>query len=143
MYMESVLSGQPQFIIASINLLITIAQSRHIVNLEEITAARIRQTEQDGVPRDMSRYRTNWHLLLTAWWMLAGVAMITLLFRIIPSMFVRDSVELTSPWFIFVDMIVIIGTFAGYSLLAVIAFRAWKWNSWQGKTEPNKAEYEQ
>lgn len=136
MYMESVLSGQPQFIIASINLLITIAQSRHIVNLEELTANRIRKTERDGIRRDMSKYRTNWHLLLTAWWMLAGVAMITLLFRILPSMFVSDAVELTSTWFIFVDLVVILGTFTGYSLLAVIAFRAWKWNSWQGKTEP-------
>lgn len=136
MYMESVLSGQPQFIIASINLLITIAQSRHIVNLEELTANRIRKTERDGIRRDMSRYRTNWHLLLTAWWMLAGVAMITLLFRILPSMFVSDAVELTNTWFIFVDLVVILGTFTGYSLLAVIAFRAWKWNSWQGKTEP-------
>ncbi len=134
MYMESVLSGQPQFIIASINLLITIAQSRHIVNLEELTADRIRKMEQDGVRRDMSRYRTNWHLLLTAWWMLAGVAMVTLLFRILPSMFVSDAVELKSAWFIFVDLVVILGTFIGYSLLAVIAFRAWKWNSWQGKT---------
>lgn len=136
MYMESVLSGQPQFIIASINLLITIAQSRHIVNLEELTANRIRKTERDGIRRDMSKYRTNWHLLLTAWWMLAGVAMITLLFRILPSMFVSDAVELTNTWFIFVDLVVILGTFTGYSLLAVIAFRAWKWNSWQGKTEP-------
>lgn len=137
MYLESVLSGQPQFIIASINLLITIAQSRHIVNLEQITAERIEKMERTGEFADLSRYKANWHLLLTAWWMLAGVAMITLLFRIIPSMFVPDNIELHHPWFIFMDIIIILGTFAGYALLSTISYRAWKWNNWQGKSDPN------
>ena len=136
MYIESLLSGQPQYIIASINLLITIAVSRYLIHLETLTAERIRSMESDGKKRDMTRYRVNWHILLMAWWMLAGIAMVTLLLRIIPSMFFRDSVELHHPWFIVMDFIIVLGTFIGYALLATISFRAWKWNDWQGKSEP-------
>ena len=136
MYIESLLSGQPQYIIASINLLITIAVSRYLIHLEKLTAERIHRIESDGKIRDMTRYKVNWHILLMAWWMLAGVAMVTLLLRIIPSMFYRDEAELHHPWFILMDLIIVTGTFIGYALLATISFRAWKWNDWQGKSEP-------
>jgi len=47
-----------------------------------------------------------------------------------------DATELTHPWFILVDFITIICTMLGYLLLLTVAFRAWKWNGWQGKTDP-------
>lgn len=134
--MESLLSGIPQYIIASINILITINQSTYIMSLEKLIADRIRQTEKDGKPRIIKRHKENWRLLLTAWWLLAATAVVIILLRIIPSMIFDDATELTHPWFILVDFIIIICTMLGYLLLLAVAFRAWKWSSWQGKTDP-------
>lgn len=134
--MESVLSGAAQYIIASINMLITIAQSKYIMNLESLTAKRITDIEAKKTSGTIKRYKTNWHILLLAWWMLAATAIFTLTFRIIPSIFVGDETEKYHPWFITMDFIIVAGTLIGYLLLASIAFRAWKWNSWQGKSEP-------
>lgn len=136
--MESLLSGIPQYVIASINLLITINQSTYIMSLEQLIADRIRLIESDKKYRSLKRHKANWHLLLAAWWMLAGTAIITLLLRIIPSMFFDDATELTHPWFIFIDFVIIIGTFVGYLFLLTIVYRAWKWNSWQGKADPTQ-----
>ncbi|NIP37934.1 MAG: hypothetical protein GWO07_02690 [Candidatus Dadabacteria bacterium] len=132
--MESLLSGIPQYIIASINILITINQSTYIMGLERLIADRIRQTETDGITRTIKRHKENWHLLIAAWWMLASTAVALIIFRIIPSMYFDDATELTHPWFIAVDFMIIFGTLLGYFLLLAIAFRSWKWNSWQGKT---------
>lgn len=134
--MESVLSGIPQYIIASINVLITISQSTYIMNLEELIARRIKEIETESPDKNIKRHKTNWHLLLAAWWMLAGMAMVTIILRIIPSMFFDHEAEIHHPWFIFIDFLILLGTFLGYSLLATISFRSWKWNTWWGKAEP-------
>ena len=134
--MESILSGAGQYIIASINMLITIAQSKYIMNLEHLTAKRITAIEEKKISGGIKRYKVNWHILLLAWWTLAGTAILTLAFRIIPSIFVGDETEKYHPWFITIDFIIVAGTLFGYLLLASLAFRAWKWNEWQGKSEP-------
>ncbi len=134
--MESILSGAAQYIIASINMLITIAQSTYIMNLEHLTAKRITEIETKKITGNINRYKANWHILLLAWWLLAGMAILTLAFRIIPTLFVGDQTEKYHPWFISIDFIIIVGTLSGYLLLASLAFRAWKWNKWQGKSEP-------
>lgn len=134
--MESILSGAAQYIIASINMLITISQSTYIMNLESLTAKRITDIETKKKTGNIDRYKTNWHILLLAWWMLAGMAILTLAFRIIPSIFVGDETEKYHPWFITLDFIIVAGTLFGYLLLASLSFRAWKWNKWQGKSEP-------
>ena len=60
----------------------------------------------------------------------------TIVLRIIPSMFFSTSAQQTHYWFIAVDFALVVGTIIGYTLLAIIAFRAWDWNSWHGKREP-------
>ena len=91
--MESILSGIPQYIIASINVLITINLSTYIMSLEEIIANRIKTIKKENKKKSLKRHKTNWHLLILAWWTLTGTAIITLIFRIIPSMYFADKIE--------------------------------------------------
>lgn len=129
MYKESILTGVPQFIIASINFLITSSQATYLLKLEEEIERRIYKG------KGIKKHKRNWRILLSAWWILTGTAIFTLFFRILPSMFVDNDIEKQCDYFFCLDFIIIFGTFIGYFLLATVAFFAWEWSKWRGKKE--------
>ena len=130
---QAVLTGPPQFILASINFLITSSQAQYILSLEKEAADAITGS------KDVTRHRTNWHILLWAWWTLTLTALVTVVLRIIPAMYVARDLQLNHSWFVTVDLIIIISTAVGYGLLALFAGRAWKWNKVRGISFPSTA----
>lgn len=118
--MPALLDGSPQFIIASINVLITSSQASYLIRLDGIIRERLKNK------KDITRHKTTWFFLLLAWWVLTGTAIFTFAARIIPSIMLKND----HLYFTVCDPIIIIGTFAGYCILAVVAARSWKWSSW-------------
>lgn len=141
---EAILTGVPQFIIASITFLTTTAQARYLLDLEQKTKDRIKtEIEKKTINKkhkdeEITKFIRNWHLLLFAWWILTPTAIVTLILRIFPSIFIDDCDEKFHTWFIWLDLAIIIGTFVGYSLLALAAYNAWDWNKWQGVSRNGK-----
>lgn len=123
--MRALLDGTPQFIIASINFLITSSQAIYVLKLEDVIKERLKAN------KDITRHKTNWSFLLLAWWILTGTAIFTFAARIVPSIFLKND----NSYFIVCDPFIIFGTFVGYCTLAVVAARSWKWSSWQGRME--------
>lgn len=126
--MRALLDGSPQFIIASINFLITSNQSLYVLKLEEVIRKRLEEN------KDITSHKKNWFFLLLAWWTLTGTAIFTFAARIIPSIILKND----NLFFTVCDPFIISGTFVGYCMLAVVAARSWKWSSWQGKRENNR-----
>lgn len=126
--MPVLLDGSPQFIIASINVLITSSQASYLIRLDGIIKERLE------IKKDITKHKTTWFFLLLAWWILTGTAIFTFAARIIPSIILEKDHSL----FTVIDPIIIIGTFVGYCILAVVAARSWKWSSWQGMKEEKK-----
>ena len=129
--MEAILTGIPQFIVASITILTTTAQARYLLNLEKDIRRRI--DEGKKVPPEMP---SSWHYLLIAWWVLTGTAMFCVFFRILPSMFVSDDYERVCPLFVWFDFAIILGLSLGYLLLMIVAYKSWDYNRWRGKPIP-------
>ena len=120
--MEAILTGTPQFIVTSVTVLITSSQAAYINRLQEMIQTRIKA----GNWSNFNRFRWNWYLLISGWWCLTVSGILLVCLRIIPSAFVTDSVEKVSSYFIWVDIILTFLLLIGYSLLAAVAFLAWK-----------------
>jgi len=121
--MEALLTGSSQFIVTSVNFLITSSQAIYVNRLEEMTEARIKETKTRGEKFEkLGRFRCNWRLLLSGWWVLTGCSLALVFGRIIPSAWLDSS----HPYLIGADIFLVSVMGIGYGLLASVAFRAWK-----------------
>jgi len=113
--MEPVLSGVPQFILASINALITATVARYVMELED----RVRKSK----PQPRCKLKAQWYLILSGWWAVA-LSAILVLGRII----------MASAWSIenaLFDMALVILSLAGYVLLASVNCVGWRLHPWR------------
>jgi hypothetical protein len=127
--MEPLLSGIPQFIVASVNFLITTAQARYVIRLDELF--------RDQKIPVICRTKLNWWFLLTGWWTLT-VCSLFVVGRIVLSGFI--SVK-QFPWvFGPFDLLIVILMGLGYVFLAIVAALAWSWQPWRKKDADSQSD---
>ena len=112
---EALLDGTPQFVVASINGLITTNQATNISRIEGLF--------RNQLERPSARERFMWNMLLTGWYLLALTTVITIS-RIGFSAMISNSK--THPVFINLDLGIVSMMGLGYLFLAMTGFVAWR-----------------
>lgn len=145
----AVLSGVPQFIVTSINFLITTGQSRYLMDVESSTAQAIDRYENlfrqnkpsnkddaAAVWNKLEKHRKNWQLFLFAWWCLTCGSMLGILRILISAGYFK--VQQNDLFFIRADVVILSLMFVGYGFLAILTARAWSSGEARGKRFPVK-----
>lgn len=146
------LSKDPaQYVVTSINFLITTNQARYVIDLENLGRNLIRDlsityphyTKADKGKLDS--HRRNWEILFVAWWMLTFSAFFGTL-RILSAAFwgaaaAAAAAAATATWelrlFQFLDFFILTLMSGGYTGLMVFAWRAWHPSKWGAKAIPD------
>ena len=129
------LDGVPQFLLASINSLITTSQANYLNRLDDILhAKRVK-------PEHATRTLRVWTLLLAAFFTLTATALLSVFRIILWASHQGDPAWVGNPCWdstvSTVDKFIIAGTGWGYFLLALVAFLSWVWPS-SAKKLPNR-----
>lgn len=145
----AVLSGVPQFIVTSINFLITTGQSRYLMDVESSAAEAVGRYEglicQKEPPKKndvkkawdtLERHKINWQIFLFAWWCLTCGSMLGI-FRVLISVGYYSQ-QTNDLFFIRTDVVILCLMFLGYGSLAVITARAWGPMEARGHRFPEK-----
>jgi cellobiose-specific phosphotransferase system component IIC len=117
--MEPVLSNVPQFILASINALITATVARYVMDLRRRLRKSTTQSDR--------KVKAQWYLILFGWWAVALSAVFVLVRIIMASAWSKE-------YGVF-DLSLVILTLAGYVLLASVNCLAWPLRPWQKNTD--------
>jgi len=123
--MEPFLSDIPQFIVASVNFLITTAQAQYLIRLDErIYNKEIRVTH---------RVKRQWCFLLLGWWVLT-ISSLLVVGRIAAyGLKYVDQFKCFFGWF---DLSIVIVMGLGYALLMVVAGH-WHCRPWLRRKRSN------
>jgi len=137
---EPILSDISQFIVTSINFLITTGQARYLMDLEEAAKKTIEKftclpaEKKKDAQKNLKRHEINWYIFLPAWWYLTYASILGVI-RII--LFAGYFAESWKGFFIWVDVAILTLMFLGYSFLAIVAFRSWRLKEVRGKAFPS------
>lgn len=112
--MEAILDGTPQFIVASINALITSSQAGYLNRLDDMF---------HGKSPPKLPVRVQWHMLLAGWWILTVTTIVTV-FRI--GFGAMSSYDATDSAFVRLDLAIVSLMGLGYCWIAVVALLAWR-----------------
>lgn len=138
--MEALLTGIPQFIVASVNALITATEATYLIRLDTLFRERKIRLNR--------RVKWNWRLLLAGWWALTFCTLLVI-GRIVASAWFPDQIadaaqitraaEVSHGVFICLDLAIVSLMGLGYFLLAIVAALAWGcfWRGpWRGMIPP-------
>lgn len=105
--MEAFLDGPPQFILVSVNALLTTAQATYINRLKDLFGGHEGRERLEAT----TDRRWQWHALLTGWWLVC-IATIFTIFRI--ALRHGTDIPATDPYFIIFDFTILLFLFLGY-----------------------------
>lgn len=93
--------------------------------------------DKGEIKKKLATIRTQWHIILIAWWTLTGAAVLGLLRIFVSAIFYTALDEQASRFLFFWDMLIIFLMLLGYGVfLVIVAARAWKWTEARGRPFP-------